>query len=92
MVGCSICAFIVLVWLREQIVVHGGPDWLEAEAHPLHQMNLPRVARGWLGGVIGAVSIPLFIVTLFLVRIKHAIAIRFLQYVSNFSCRYRGNH
>jgi len=54
MVGCSICAFIVLVWLREQIVVHGGPDWLEAEAHPLHQMNLPRVARGWLGGVIGA--------------------------------------
>ena len=70
MVGCSICAFIVLVWLREQIVVHGGPDWLDAEADPLQQLNLPRVARGWLGGVLGAVSISLFIVALFLIKMK----------------------
>ena len=55
MVGCSICAFIVLVWLREQIVVHGGPDWLEGQAEPIRQMNLPGVARGWLGGVLGGV-------------------------------------
>ena len=53
MVGCSICAFIVLVWLREQIVVHGGPDWLEGQAEPIREMNLPGVARGFLGGVLG---------------------------------------
>eukprot|EP00794_Sanderia_malayensis_P019103 gene19103-21018_t len=52
-VGCSICAFIVLVWLREQIVVHGGPDWLEAPAEPLRPMNLQGVARGLFGGVMG---------------------------------------
>ena len=26
---CSLCAFISLVWLREQILSGGGPDWLE---------------------------------------------------------------
>ena len=50
MVGCSVCAFIVLVWLREQITVHGGPDWLEAQDEPLPQLNLPGVARGLFGG------------------------------------------
>ena len=29
-VACTLCAFISLVWLREQIVMNGGPDWLEA--------------------------------------------------------------
>lgn len=28
-VACTLCAFISLVWLREQIVMNGGPDWLE---------------------------------------------------------------
>ena len=54
-VGCSVCAFIVLVWLREQIVVHGGPDWLEGQVEPVRQMNLPAAARGWFAGVFGQV-------------------------------------
>ena len=29
MVTCTLCAFISLVWLREQILHGGGPDWLE---------------------------------------------------------------
>ncbi|CAB3989401.1 E3 ubiquitin- ligase MARCH6 isoform X1 [Paramuricea clavata] len=28
-VACTLCAFISLVWLREQIVMNGGPAWLE---------------------------------------------------------------
>ena len=28
-VGCTLCAFISLVWLREQVLHGGGPDWLE---------------------------------------------------------------
>ena len=28
---CSLAAFISLVWLREQILSGGGPDWLENE-------------------------------------------------------------
>ena len=51
------CAFIVLVWLREQIVIHGGPDWLEGQGEPLRQINLPGVARGLFGGVVGGVSV-----------------------------------
>ncbi|KAF0310943.1 E3 ubiquitin-protein ligase MARCH6 [Amphibalanus amphitrite] len=31
-VTCTLCAFISLVWLREQILHGGGPDWLEQEA------------------------------------------------------------
>lgn len=30
-VTCTLCAFISLVWLREQILHGGGPDWLEHE-------------------------------------------------------------
>jgi E3 ubiquitin-protein ligase MARCH6 len=26
---CSLCAFISLVWLREQILSGGGPEWLD---------------------------------------------------------------
>ena len=28
-VACTLCAFISLVWLREQILMNGGPEWLE---------------------------------------------------------------
>jgi len=28
-VTCTLCAFISLIWLREQILRGGGPDWLE---------------------------------------------------------------
>lgn len=31
MVLCTLCAFIGLVWLREQILHGGGPDWLEQD-------------------------------------------------------------
>lgn len=30
-VTCTLFTFIGLVWLREQIVHGGGPDWLEQE-------------------------------------------------------------
>lgn len=30
-VACTLCAFISLVWLREQILHGGGPDWLEQD-------------------------------------------------------------
>ncbi|BFZ13209.1 hypothetical protein BsWGS_16248 [Bradybaena similaris] len=43
-VTCTLCAFISLVWLREQILHGGGPDWLE-------QLGLPNNARrNELGG------------------------------------------
>lgn len=37
-VTCTLIAFIGLVWLREQILHGGGPDWLERE-------NVPAVAE-----------------------------------------------
>lgn len=33
-VTCTLFAFIGLVWLREQILHGGGPDWLEREDPP----------------------------------------------------------
>jgi len=30
-VTCTLCTFISLVWLREQILHGGGPDWLDHE-------------------------------------------------------------
>jgi len=30
-VTCTLCTFISLVWLREQILHGGGPDWLDEE-------------------------------------------------------------
>lgn len=33
-VTCSLCAFISLVWLREQIVHGGAPQWLEQHQPP----------------------------------------------------------
>ncbi|XP_042908641.1 E3 ubiquitin-protein ligase MARCHF6 isoform X2 [Parasteatoda tepidariorum] len=35
-VTCCLCAFISLVWLREQILHGGGPEWLENEQEALH--------------------------------------------------------
>lgn len=37
-VTCTLCAFISLVWLREQIVHGGAPQWLE--------QNLPQPLNG----------------------------------------------
>uniref|UniRef100_A0A3B3XBN2 E3 ubiquitin-protein ligase MARCHF6 n=1 Tax=Poecilia mexicana TaxID=48701 RepID=A0A3B3XBN2_9TELE len=34
-VTCTLCAFISLVWLREQIVHGGAPQWLEPNQPPL---------------------------------------------------------
>ena len=37
-VTCTLCAFISLVWLREQILHGGGPEWLEQDDQgPNHQ-------------------------------------------------------
>jgi E3 ubiquitin-protein ligase MARCH6 len=36
---CSLAAFISLVWLREQILSGGGPEWLENLAGNHHQQN-----------------------------------------------------
>lgn len=33
-VTCTLCTFISLVWLREQILHGGGPDWLEHDLLP----------------------------------------------------------
>ncbi|KAF8787027.1 E3 ubiquitin-protein ligase MARCHF6 like protein [Argiope bruennichi] len=41
-VTCTLCAFISLVWLREQILHGGGPEWLEQEQEAaLHNMIDP---------------------------------------------------
>lgn len=36
---CTLCAFISLVWLREQILHGGGPEWLEQDPVPEGQNN-----------------------------------------------------
>uniref|UniRef100_A0AAQ4NX34 E3 ubiquitin-protein ligase MARCHF6 n=1 Tax=Gasterosteus aculeatus aculeatus TaxID=481459 RepID=A0AAQ4NX34_GASAC len=45
-VTCTLCAFISLVWLREQIVHGGPPQWLEQNQPPLvpNQPNGPAPA------------------------------------------------
>ncbi|XP_010892361.3 E3 ubiquitin-protein ligase MARCH6 isoform X2 [Esox lucius] len=35
-VTCTLCAFISLVWLREQIVHGGAPQWLDQQQQPQH--------------------------------------------------------
>lgn len=37
-VTCTLLSFIGLVWLREQILLGGGPDWLEREDAPVQQV------------------------------------------------------
>lgn len=46
-VTCTLCAFISLVWLREQIVHGGAPQWLEQNQPPLvpNQPNGPAPAN-----------------------------------------------
>ena len=37
---CTLCAFIGLVWLREQILHGGGPDWLEQDVqNEVHHLS-----------------------------------------------------
>ncbi|XP_064640503.1 E3 ubiquitin-protein ligase MARCHF6-like [Lineus longissimus] len=50
-VTCTLCAFISLVWLREQILHGGGPDWLEDDIQPVVVNQQPNVAGGDNGGV-----------------------------------------
>ncbi|XP_007954002.1 E3 ubiquitin-protein ligase MARCHF6 [Orycteropus afer afer] len=50
-VTCTLCAFISLVWLREQIVHGGAPIWLEHAAPPFnaaghHQHEVPAGGNG----------------------------------------------
>ncbi|ELW70152.1 E3 ubiquitin-protein ligase MARCH6 [Tupaia chinensis] len=50
-VTCTLCAFISLVWLREQIVHGGAPIWLEHAAPPFnaaghHQNEAPAAGNG----------------------------------------------
>ncbi|XP_022603787.1 E3 ubiquitin-protein ligase MARCH6-like [Seriola dumerili] len=51
-VTCTLCAFISLVWLREQIVHGGAPQWLEQNQPPLvpNQPNGPAPANDVPGG------------------------------------------
>ncbi|XP_056277580.1 E3 ubiquitin-protein ligase MARCHF6-like isoform X3 [Pseudoliparis swirei] len=54
-VTCTLCAFISLVWLREQIVHGGAPQWLEQNPPPLvlNQPNGPAPANDAPGGNVG---------------------------------------
>ncbi|XP_072297084.1 E3 ubiquitin-protein ligase MARCHF6-like isoform X3 [Eucyclogobius newberryi] len=51
-VTCTLCAFISLVWLREQIVHGGAPQWLEQNPVPLvpNPPHGPAPANEDLGG------------------------------------------
>lgn len=51
-VTCTLCAFISLVWLREQIVHGGAPQWLEQNPVPLvpNHPNGPPAANEGPGG------------------------------------------
>lgn len=40
---CTLCTFIFLIWLREQIIRVGAPDWLE---RPLNFRVLQAIFRG----------------------------------------------
>lgn len=57
-VAASVGGFIFLLWLREQILVHGGPDWLNDadDEQPPVQLDAFLVDLVWnqfLGGLIG---------------------------------------
>lgn len=43
-VTCTLLSFIGLVWLREQILHGGGPDWLERDDAPLQAAPVPAAA------------------------------------------------
>ncbi|KAM6375630.1 E3 ubiquitin-protein ligase MARCHF6 isoform 7-T7 [Alca torda] len=56
-VTCTLCAFISLVWLREQIVHGGAPQWLEQnQQQPLNGVGQQNEAQAVVnGGVENAV-------------------------------------
>ncbi|XP_014238068.1 E3 ubiquitin-protein ligase MARCH6 [Trichogramma pretiosum] len=43
-ISCTLFTFLGLVWLREQILHAGGPDWLERENPPLPPVDNPAPA------------------------------------------------
>ncbi|XP_067651027.1 E3 ubiquitin-protein ligase MARCHF6-like [Haliotis asinina] len=62
-VTCTLCAFISLVWLREQILHGGGPDWLEQDNQPgggqrnfLDGGAMNNLIGGFAGGNRGGVN------------------------------------
>ncbi|AWP04612.1 putative E3 ubiquitin-protein ligase MARCH6-like [Scophthalmus maximus] len=58
-VTCTLCAFISLVWLREQIVHGGPPQWLEQNQPPLvpNQPNGPAAPANDVPGGNAAVNV-----------------------------------
>ncbi|NXD11309.1 MARH6 ligase, partial [Nothocercus nigrocapillus] len=55
-VTCTLCAFISLVWLREQIVHGGAPQWLEQnQQQPLNGVGQQNEAQAVANGVENAV-------------------------------------
>ncbi|ROT62590.1 hypothetical protein C7M84_019575 [Penaeus vannamei] len=54
-VTCTLSAFISLVWLREQILHGGGPDWLDQEIQHEHE---PPGNFGAVNQVNGQIPVP----------------------------------
>ncbi|XP_050395174.1 E3 ubiquitin-protein ligase MARCHF6 [Patella vulgata] len=55
-VTCTLCAFISLVWLREQILHGGGPDWLEQDNQQANQQRNfldGNPVNNFIGGIAG---------------------------------------
>lgn len=48
-VGVSIGGFILILWLREQIILHGGPEWLNANDQELHFFQFDNIIRNVFG-------------------------------------------
>ena len=48
-VAISVGGFIMLLWLREQIVIHGGPDWLNQQDQEVEVLQLDAVIRNLFG-------------------------------------------
>lgn len=40
-VTCTLCTFISLVWLREQIMHGGGPEWLDVDQQAAENLARP---------------------------------------------------
>ncbi|KAK1172793.1 E3 ubiquitin-protein ligase MARCHF6 isoform X4 [Acipenser oxyrinchus oxyrinchus] len=58
-VTCTLCAFISLVWLREQIVHGGAPQWLDPnQQQPANGGGLPNEAPGAGNGAAENVPAP----------------------------------
>jgi len=48
-VGVSIGGFILILWLREQIILHGGPEWLNANDQELRFFQVDNIIRNVFG-------------------------------------------